>query len=133
MPPTTIRHLTSCLLTCRASSSISPSPSRIGSPFFTAFVRPAKIHRHGELAAENFSRRDHEWLAVLQPYAVTGDRADADLGTGQILQDGDLAAEFTFEVANFADQAAVKRVIAVAEVQPRDVHAGPDQAFQHLI
>ena len=69
----------------------------------------------------------------MQPDAVARHRADADLGSGQILQDGDLAAEFTFEPANLANQAVVKGVIAMAEVEPRDVHAGANQAFQYLI
>ena len=37
-----MRHLTSCLPICNASSSISPSPRRIGSFFFTALVKPGK-------------------------------------------------------------------------------------------
>ena len=72
-------------------------------------------------------------MLVLQPHTLAGDGADADLGTGQVLQDGNLASEFTFVMANLADQTAVKGVVAVAKIEPCDVHPGADQSFQDFV
>jgi len=92
-----------------------------------------KVDRNGQLAAENFSVGEHEGPAVLQPYAVVGHGADADLRAGQVLENGDLAAKLAFKVADLTDDAVVKGVIAVAKIEPRHVHAGADQSGQHMV
>ena len=69
----------------------------------------------------------------MQPDTVAGNRADADFRSGQVLQDRNLAAKLAFEMADFADHTAVKSVIAVAKVEPRDVHAGADETLDNLI
>ena len=58
--------------------------------------------------------------------------ADADLGTGQVLQDRDGPVEFPFEPADHADDASMKRIVAVTEVEARNVHAGLDKLSENL-
>ena len=57
---------------------------------------------------------------------------DADLGTGQVLQDGDGPVEFTFESPDHADNASMERIVAVTEVEASNVHAGLDKLFENL-
>ena len=115
------------------SNSISPSPSRIGSPLFTASVNPLKIHRHREFTAEDFLRGQHERPAVLKSDAVAGDGANSDFWSRQILQDRHRLIELAFEVANFSNDAPVRGVIAMAEIEPRDIHAGANQTLEHFV
>jgi hypothetical protein len=49
------------------------------------------------------------------------------------LQYRDGPFEFALELTDFSDYAAMKSVVAVAEIEPRDVHAGADQSFQHFV
>ena len=58
--------------------------------------------------------------------------ADADLGAGQVLEDRNGAVELTFESPDHADNASMERIVAVAEVEARDVHAGLDKLFENL-
>ena len=58
--------------------------------------------------------------------------ADADLGTGQVLEDGDGPVEFTFKSSDRADDASMERIVAVTEVEARNVHAGLDKLFENL-
>ena len=118
---------------CSASSSISPSPSKIGSPFLTDRVRPGKVDRNGELGAQNLARRKNERMAGLQSHVIAGDGADADFRSGKILQNRHGTSQLALELADFADHAAMRRIIAVTEVQPSDIHAGANQAFEHLV
>ena len=56
------------------------------------------------------------------PMRILGPGRSCRMATGPV--------EFTFEPANHADHAAMKRVVAVAEVEPRDVHAGADKSLR---
>ena len=52
--------------------------------------------------------------------------ANADLGTGQVLKDRDGPVEFAFESPYHADNASMERIVAVTEVEARNVHASLD-------
>jgi hypothetical protein len=58
--------------------------------------------------------------------------ADTDLGTRQVLQDCDGPVQFAFESPDHADHLSMERIIPVAEVEPRNVHAGLDELFENL-
>ena len=51
---------------------------------------------------------------------------DADLGTGQVLQDGNGSVELPFKSSDHADNASMERIVAVTEVEARNVHASLD-------
>ncbi len=100
------------------------------------FDRPrkaGKIDRYRQLAAENFARGENERAARLQPDAIAGHGPNADFRPRQVLQDRHHAAELALEAANLADHAPVRLMVAVTEIQARDVHAGANQAFEHLV
>ena len=63
---------------------------------------------------------------------IAFDRADADLGTGQVLQDGDRPVELPFKPADHADDASMKRVVTVAEIKAGNIHAGLDKLFENV-
>ena len=64
---------------------------------------------------------------------ITFHRADTDLGTRQILEDRDGLVEFTFESPDHVDNATMERIVAVTEVETRNVHAGLDKLFENLL
>ena len=58
---------------------------------------------------------------------AVGEAAEPDLRALQVGQHGDVAAGGLGRPANLVEAAAVLGVLAVAEVQPGDVHAGLDE------
>jgi hypothetical protein len=69
----------------------------------------------------------------LQSHVISGDGADADFRPGQILQNRHGAPQLALELVDFPDHAAVRWIIAMAEVEPSDVHAGANQAFEDFV
>src|SRR5262245_5231060 len=92
-----------------------------------------EAHRNRQLASEQFPRRQHERVARLQSNPIAGDGADANFRARQVLKNRDGLFKLALELADLADDAPVKRVVAVTEIQPRYVHAGADQSFQHFV
>ena len=58
---------------------------------------------------------------------------DADFRAGKVLQNRDGRIELALKLADLADDAPVKGVVAMAEVEPRHVHAGADQPFEEFV
>ena len=63
---------------------------------------------------------------VCKPHPIAGYRAYADLGPREVLEDGHRRVEQPFEAAYPANDAAVKGIVAVAEIQAGDVHSRLD-------
>ena len=58
--------------------------------------------------------------------------ADANLGTGQVLQNCDGPIESPFESPDHTDDAAMEGIIAVTEVEARHIHPVLDKLLENL-
>ena len=59
--------------------------------------------------------------------------ADADFRAGKVLQNGDRLAKPALELANLSNDAPMEGIVAVAEIEPRHVHAGADESFENSV
>ena len=80
--------------------------------------------------AEDRPRGQRERRAGFQRDRSRCHLADPDLQPGEILKDGDRPTHALGDAANRRDDLEVLGRGAVREVQPRDVHSGPNQLLQ---
>src|SRR5262249_24837706 len=86
----------------------------------------------GRVVADDGAGRDGELAAGHELGLAAREGPDADLRALQILQDADRAAPLLRLAAHHAQRRQVGVVVAVREVQPRDVHARVEQLRDHL-
>ena len=75
---------------------------------------------------------ERDRVTAAQHDLVVGERSDADLRAGEVLEDRDRAPGAARGLAHQRRRLRVRLVRAVAEVQARDVHAGLDHPHEHL-
>ena len=73
-----------------------------------------------------------ELLALLQLHRSLGEGAEAQLGALEVHQDGDRVLVFFFQCTELRDPLAMILMLAVAEVQAKDVGARLEQGAQTL-
>ena len=90
------------------------------------------IDGNRQLRTENLPGSEDERAPRRQAYPVGSHRSETKLGSGQILQDRHRFVEPAGDLADVLNYLFVKRVVAVAKVQARHVHAGLNEAFKNF-
>src|SRR5262249_13916738 len=98
--------------------------------FFDDAVESAVSDGHERAAADDVAARQRDAPAAPELRLPARHFADADLRPVEILQDSDVAVEPPRDAPDALDHGRVKAIIAVAEVEARDVHARLDQRAQ---
>src|ERR687891_1586604 len=80
--------------------------------FFDAAGEATIVHRDREFSPENLSCGQNERAARRQPDTISRHFADADLGAGQVLQDGHRLIQVSGDAPNLSNYALVKRMVA---------------------
>ena len=75
---------------------------------------------------------ERERLAVLEVDLLVGEALDADLRTAEVREDADVAARAPRGLVHQVDATTVLFVLAVGEIDARDVEAGADHFGQHF-
>ena len=99
-----------------------------------ASARPAQRDRHARRRRRGRvgAAHEHEPLAGLELDAVVDERADAQLGPGQVLEDRHRATDGGRRRADARGVLGVQLAVAVGEVQPGDVEPGLDHPRERL-